>query len=646
MQCAAPEISEPQTVELVVQYENDRFKSEVLNYTYFANPELFPDAVTPPCGPIEGYTQIKVRGKNFVEFGFGSAKCIFNNTFLMNATVIDDGTILCDSPRLDGGTEDRWYNVSVTLDGGYRTNATGLFSYYRNPTISGVSPDLGPVTGATNSYLTGAGFNDTNICRLTVRYGQTHVAPTSMSDTQLDVNSPPVTVPGAVVVSVSGNGQQFINDKTLHFRDASNTFTYYEDFFVQSVVPTKITNSGNSPVLLRGMQFDQFKYDNGTRNDRVIQCRFKRTADGTIFDEPRNMTRLTDSKMRCVAPKADTSGLTPVRVEISPNGQNWQDTGHDLAYFNGPRVTQVEPAYGVTKNPDNHDITIMGENFECPPSELNPEEEDCSKVRVRFTNKYGDEIFMDGHKTAAGAIKCPIPKYPSPETLDVDITMNDQDYTNNGVSFGYIDPYILNVSPRLVSSRGTTKLRLDGYGFVQMEDDKTLVDYMDGGVGLQCSGGACTRTYRVEDENLAEVDTFVQDNVLKSGGNIGYDAFTVNMMDPAGRFAANDIDLWYYRDPVFNSLSSTFAYANEHKPILVSTNFFWGEGNQLERVRKHGNFTCRFTGDSGKQRHEAGVMETSPIGSYKEDALPDQIRCRTPKWGQIENAVMEISING
>ena len=120
--------------------------------------------------------------------------------------------------------------MSVTLDGDYRTNATGVFSYYRNPTISGVSPDLGPVTGATNSYLTGSGFNDTNICRLTVRYGQTHVAPTSMSDTQLDVNSPPVTVPGEVVVSVSGNGQQFINDKTLHFRDASNTFYYYHSF--------------------------------------------------------------------------------------------------------------------------------------------------------------------------------------------------------------------------------------------------------------------------------------------------------------------------------------------------------------------------------------------------------------------------------
>ena len=89
---------------------------------------------------------------------------------------------------------------------------------------------------------------------------------------------------------------------------------------MQSVTPTKITNSGNSPVILRGMQFDQFKYDNGTFNDRPIQCRFKRVSDGIILDEPKNMTRLTDSKMECVAPKADTSGHTPVRIEMSPNG--------------------------------------------------------------------------------------------------------------------------------------------------------------------------------------------------------------------------------------------------------------------------------------------------------------------------------------
>ena len=33
----------------------------------------------------------------------------------------------------------------------------------------------------------------------------------------------------------------------------------------------------------------------------------------------------------------------------------------------GARVTEVDPKFGVTKNPQGHKIKILGENFECPP---------------------------------------------------------------------------------------------------------------------------------------------------------------------------------------------------------------------------------------------------------------------------------------
>lgn len=90
---------------------------------------------------------------------------------------------------------------------------------------------------------------------------------------------------------------------------------------MKSVVPTDISNSGNSPVILRGMQFDQFKYDNGTFNDVTLQCRFKEDGTGAYIDQPRNMTRITDSKLKCVAPK--TNAVGPFRMEMSANGQNW-----------------------------------------------------------------------------------------------------------------------------------------------------------------------------------------------------------------------------------------------------------------------------------------------------------------------------------
>jgi hypothetical protein len=82
-----------------------------------------------------------------------------------------------------------------------------------------------------------------------------------------------------------------------------------------------------------------------------------------------------------VAPKSEAAG--EVRVEISANGQQWQDTKAPLRYYNGPKVTSVNPTYGVTKNPHDQDLEVRGENFACPNN-------DCSRIRVRFTNDQGD----------------------------------------------------------------------------------------------------------------------------------------------------------------------------------------------------------------------------------------------------------------
>lgn len=81
---------------------------------------------------------------------------------------------------------------------------------------------------------------------------------------------------------------------------------------------------------------------------------------------------------------------------------------------------------------------------------------------------------------------------------------------------------------------------------------------------------------------------------------------------------------------------------------MIGTNFFWGEGNEVQTFRKYGNFTCRFTSttDPTKKIVTLAVMETSPIGQYKKESLPDQIRCRTPLWTKPDTANVEISVNG
>jgi len=78
----------------------------------------------------------------------------------MNATILNPGMMVCDSPPLDTIRQDKYnfYNVSVSMDGGFITNATGIFRYYKDPIMKDVDPGLGPLTGKTISKVYGWGF--------------------------------------------------------------------------------------------------------------------------------------------------------------------------------------------------------------------------------------------------------------------------------------------------------------------------------------------------------------------------------------------------------------------------------------------------------------------------------------------------------
>lgn len=183
------------------------------------------------------------------------------------------------------------------------------------------------------------------------------------------------------------------------------------------------------------------------------------------------------------------------------NGQQWQDAGYKVKFYPGPRVTAVSPTYGVTKNPKGLSITISGENFDCPNS-------DCTKIKVRFQNERGDWIFEEGAKIS-NTITAKIPKYPAPETLDVDVSMNGVDFTNDHVKYGFMDPYVIDIQPRLISPKGTTTVNMTGYGFVNMEDaNKSVVNYQANNKDMLCKDNAvCQNTYKVINEHQSTVGT-------------------------------------------------------------------------------------------------------------------------------------------
>jgi len=85
--CVSPAVERPGYVPLTISYEGERYSSETVKYLYYETPEIY--NITPTCGPVTGYTQITVFGKNFLDMGFGKVKCIFNLTYVMNATIME-----------------------------------------------------------------------------------------------------------------------------------------------------------------------------------------------------------------------------------------------------------------------------------------------------------------------------------------------------------------------------------------------------------------------------------------------------------------------------------------------------------------------------------------------------------------------------
>lgn len=122
---------------------------------------------------------------------------------------------------------------------------------------------------------------------------------------------------------------------------------------------------------------------------------------------------------------------------------------HSYIYYDAPTVLSITPAYGPVKNPKNDSVELIGRNFNCP-------DKDCKDLTVRWGEPGKNPIYVHAEKLNDNTIRCPIPKYTQPDVLRVEVSVDGNEYTNDNNTYGFFDPYILDVQPRLIHARGTT----------------------------------------------------------------------------------------------------------------------------------------------------------------------------------------------
>src|SRR5262249_22416759 len=114
-------------------------------------------------------------------------------------TVNSDASISALSPMASGGTVD----VTVTSAGGTSaTSQNDRFTFVAAPTVSGISPSSGPVSGGTTVTITGANFTDASA----VTFGENPAGFTVDDDTSITAYSPAAEAPDVVHVRVASIG--------------------------------------------------------------------------------------------------------------------------------------------------------------------------------------------------------------------------------------------------------------------------------------------------------------------------------------------------------------------------------------------------------------------------------------------------------
>ena len=200
-----------------------------------------------------------------------------------------------------------------------------------------------------------------------------------------------------------------------------------------------------------------------------------------------------------------TAGTT-ANLMLSFNKQQWQaiipnEKQFTYMYYNAPIVEAITPQYGPVKSPNNDKAIITGRNFECPDGASSC---DCY---VRFGSiEFGTIVI--GRVLSYTQIEVYIPKYTKPDILPVEISMNGKDYTNDRVTYGFYDAFVLDVAPRLISKHGGTKLKIRGFGFVNSGSSEIASKFGSKKSELECNGKSpCTMPAKFLDKHTITTES-------------------------------------------------------------------------------------------------------------------------------------------
>jgi hypothetical protein len=148
-------------------------------------------SISPASGPVSGGTLVTIKGSGFAS----GASVSFGGANATSVNFISSAQLTAVTPANTAGAA----NVTVTDSDPGTASLAGGFMYVSNPTLTGVSPSSGPITGGTTVTISGSGFQSGAI----VAFGAILAASVTVnSSTQVQAVTPAESA-GSVAITVT-----------------------------------------------------------------------------------------------------------------------------------------------------------------------------------------------------------------------------------------------------------------------------------------------------------------------------------------------------------------------------------------------------------------------------------------------------------
>ncbi len=360
-------------------------------------------------------TTITITGTKFSALGSGATVTV-GGVNCTPVSVNSDTQIQCQTGPHAAGVVD----IVVTNPDLQNATLSNSYHYLDDPTISGVTPNGGPVAGGTTIAITGTNFsNHTNNPTITVG-GVACASVVFNSDTQVDCVTPAGSEGSVDIVVTNPSGQTVTS---------TGAFTYADAPSVDDVTPKVIASGGGATLTITGTGF-------------LTGAGVKIGASDCTSVNVVSTTSIT-----CVAPTG-TAGYADVKV-TNIDTQN-ATLSNILIYESAPTLLGVSPSIGPLTG--GQTITLTGTDF-------------GTNVSVTLSNGGG---CTSVNRVSATSVTCVTTAVGSVSVLsDVTLT-NTTTATSSTLSSGYNyigPPDVTGIAPASGGDAGGTSVTISGSDF-------------------------------------------------------------------------------------------------------------------------------------------------------------------------------------